>query len=1070
MRTVRLIFGIICFAVLTAGDSIAQQRIYNYIQFTEKEGLPSDVINSLALDSAGLLWLTSKQGLSYFDGARFTHVPFQQGTSTYSNYLGKIAIDHKNRIWITTNDRGLLCYDRSKPVNNSLKQFHALVGPDSLIKTNLYEVIRSSSGLIYFAGQETDLQVLNPETGKVTQIKMPGINSKEPLSIYNIQEDRQGNLWIGTRYHGFIRYNPKTKSAKQIDFKNIGENGATGISFVNNKVFLGYYDYDLVSYDSESGAVEHSILGLGKNKDYYDNFISSIAYWREENSLLIGHNIKGLWSMNLDSNKAELIAWDNLMPILPQPSRIQALLPSKDGYWVATGSGLFYYAKPWNRVNTLIPLKANEEPILKLMQWDNEVWYRTEHSFGQLNAEYHRISKYPIQNIRVSMMTVHADNLYFSTFEDGVYVFNRATRKLQALPIQGEQKNFRIADCNNIIPDTINGEAVLWIGSWNSGLYKYSLKNRQIELFDRNDGLPDRKVTTIGKDAKGRIWLGMDGFGILRLLNKQRPSFQSYVQGDHAGDLMSNTIFAFYTAQNGDFWFTSASSGIGRIMEKDGEKFEFAQFYDRNPFPWLFAVEIKEDGKGFMWVKALDGVMLFDQQKQVFRHLLEGKGIYPAKNYQTTGYFLDAEKLIWTTNKGLILGNLGEVHQNSPIQVSPIISKFSVHNIDQSFRLNKKELLLGAKESSFSFAFSSDRQVLGYPLQYAYQLVGFDQDWVIAGSDLQAFYSNLPGGQYTFRLKVADDLGNWSPHIAEIPITLKSYWYATWWFKTLVALALLAAITFFFLYRIRQQKIVNKMQLSYNEKLEAELALKIKTIQEQAADIEREKQEKVAKDFKQKLYESELKAIRSQMNPHFIFNVLNSIEAYVVENDSENASKLIQKFSRLSRIVLENSQFSIVSIQSELQLVKLYLELERSRFDNAFDFRIDVDQQINVEETKVPSLLIQPLVENAVHHGVRHLENRKGKIQINVFESDSEVIIDIVDNGIGFSESDQQNKSTFKNSSFGIKGIEERLKMINDHYSSPIAQLHISDLNVEETGFRTLLRIILPKRGIIGGV
>lgn len=1063
MHTVRLIFGLICFAALSAGKSLGQQRIYNYIQFTEKEGLPSNAINGLALDSSGVLWLTSKHGLSYFDGARFTHVPFQQGTSTYSNYLGKLAIDHKNRIWITTNDRGLLCYDRSKPVNNSLKQFHALVGPDSLIKTNLYEVLRSSTGLIYFAGQETDLQVLNPETGKVRQLKMPGINTKEPLSIYNIQEDREGMLWIGTRYHGVICYNPKTKEAKQIDFKNIGENGATGISFVNNKVFLGYYDYDLVSYDSQSGAVQYSILGLGKNKDYYDNFISSMAYWPEENSLLIGHNVRGLWSMNLDSNKADLISWDNLMPSLPQPSRIQALLPTKDGYWVGTESGLFYYAKSWNRVNSLFPLKQNEDPILKLIQWDNEVWYRTEHSFGQLNANYNRISEFPIQNFRISMMTAHADNLYFSTFEDGVYVFNRKQQQVQALPIKGELHNFRKADCNNIIPDTINGEAVLWIGSWNSGLYKYTPEDKRMELFDKDDGLPDRKVTTIAKDAKGRIWLGMDGFGMLRLLNKVRPRFQSFVQGDDTGALMSNTILSFYTAQNGDFWFSSASSGIGRVIEKEEGRFEFAQFYDRNPFPWLYAVEMKEDGQGFMWIKALDGVMLFDQRKQVFRHLLAGKGVYPPKSYQTTGYFLDKQKLIWTTARGLVVGDLAQVNQGINIHAKPIISKFSIHNLDQSYRLRAATLSLRAKESSFAFAFSSDRQVLGYPLRYAYQLVGFDGDWVMAGEDLQAYYSNLPGGQYIFRVKVSDGLGNWSPHIAEIPISLKSYWYATWWFKTLIVLAVLSTIIFFFLYRIRQQKIVNKMQLSYNEKLEAELALKVKTIQEQAADIEREKQEKIAKDFKQKLYESELKAIRSQMNPHFIFNVLNSIEAYVVENDSENASKLIQKFSSLSRIVLENSQFSIVSIRSELQLVKLYLELERARFDNAFDFRIDVEGQINVEQIRVPSLLIQPLVENAVHHGVRHLENRKGKIHIKVFEENSEVIIDILDNGIGFSESHQESKPSFKNSSFGIKGIEERLKMINDNYNSPIAHLYISDLDVEETGFRTLLRIILPK-------
>lgn len=1063
------ILSILFLIVVSACCSIAQQRIHNFIQYSEQDGLPSNSINGLAVDNAGLLWLTSKHGLAYFDGTRFIHVPFQQGTSTYSNYLGKLAIDREDRIWITTNDRGLLCYDRSKPINESLKQFHAVVGADRLIKTNFYDVTQSSSGFIYFGGQETDLQALNPRTGQVQQIKMVGINTVEPLTIYSIREDREGNLWLGTRYHGFIRYNPKSKTCIQVDFKNLGENGATGISFVNNRVFLGYYDYDLVSYDPKSKQLSKSILGLGKNKDYYDNFIAALAYWPEANSLVIGHNLKGLWHLDLTRNTMDSIHWADLMPILPKPSRIQAILPIKDGYWLGTESGLFYYSSLRNKINTLIPISKKEEAILKIIAWGDELWYRTDHYFGQLDSNYRRISAFPIGDIRVSVMTGIGDKLYFSTFEDGVYVFSRSERVLKALPIVGNSYAFRKADCNTIIPDTIASVPVLWIGSWNSGLYKYVPDRKSVTLYSKDAGLPDHKVITLGKDVKGRIWLGMDGFGAVRMLDKELPRFHSYVQGKKKGELLSNTIFAFYSTGNGDFWFSSAASGIGRINENGEGEFEFIHYYDRNPFPWLYAVDIEEDGMGSLWVKALDGVMLFDQKKQTFRHLLAGRGVYPDQSIKTTSFFIDDRTLIWTTSRGLITGNLADVYAGDRVAARPIISKFSILNQDQTHRLMADVIQLEAFENSFSFAFSSDRQHLGTGLKYAYQLEGFDQDWITAGDDLQAFYSNLPAGNFKFKVRVDDGRGNWSTQATVVYLTLKSYWYLTWWFKTLLVVLFSAAIISFFLYRIKQQKLINKMQLSYSAQLEQDIALKAQKIQEQAIDIEREKQEKIAKDFKQKLYESELKAIRSQMNPHFIFNVLNSIEAYVVENDSKNASMLIQKFASLSRIVLENSQFSIVNMRSELQLVKLYLELERSRFDQAFDFHIDVDPKIEAEETKVPSLLIQPLVENAVHHGVRHLQDRKGIIELRVYQQDVEVIIDIRDNGIGFSNSKLANKPNFKSTSFGIKGIEDRLKMINDNYSSPIAHLHIMELDLAETGFKTLLRIILPKRGIVEG-
>lgn len=1067
MKPTRMLIAMLLCAMLMALPSYGQKQLYNFIHFTEKEGLPSNTVNGLALDSTGLLWLTSKHGLAYFDGARFNHVAFQQGTNTYSNYLGSLAIDKQNRIWMTTNDRGLLCYDRSKPLERSMSQFNALVGEQKLVKSNLYDVLVSSSGLIYFGGQETDLQVLNPQSGKVLQLPIPHINSSDPLTIYCIQEDAEGNLWIGTRYHGFICYNPKQQTSKQVDFRLSGENGVSDLAMAHGQVYLGYYDRDLVRFDPKTDLLQHSLLNLGKSQTYYDNFVSAIAYWPEENCLLVGHNDRGLWQYQLGSKESQQISWDDLMPILPQPSRIRQLLPVKEGYWMATENGLFFYTKAWNKINTLIPLKEKEDAIERLIAWEGETWYKTAHSFGQLDQHFQRISTYPIDGFRVSMMSSDREHLYFSTFENGVYVFDRQTKQVHPLNIKGEAYGFESADCNNVIPDTVQGEPVLWIGSWNSGLYQYFPNRQEIRLFDKDKGLPDPKVITVGKDHAGQIWLGMDGYGVLRLLNKTTPRFQQFVQSRESGALMSNTIFSFYKGQSGNFWFSSGASGIGRVLAKGEQQVEFVHFYDRNPYPWLYAVEMQEDGLGYIWVKVLDGVMLFNQRKQVFRHLLPGKGTYPNSSFKTFGFYLMGAQLLWMTDKGLVVGDLYKVHQVEPFHATPMISKLTILNEDQTYRMyGQQKIDLKANENNFSFSFSSDAQHLGSPMRYAYQLEGLDEHWVEASKDLQAYYNNLAPGRYVFKVRVGDSYGNWSGKVLEVPISLASYWYASWWFRMLMGMALLAAMLFFFLYRISQQKKVNRLQQSYNAKLEEELALKMQKIQEQAMDIEREKQEKMAKDYKQKLYESELKAIRSQMNPHFIFNVLNSIEAYVVENDSANASKLIQQFSTLSRIVLENSQFSIVSLKSELQLVSLYLELERERFDHAFDYVIVVAPTIKQPDCRIPSLLIQPLVENAVHHGIRHLLHRKGQIRIEVYAQQGKLFIDIFDNGVGFHGRPTSSPSSFKNSSFGIKGIQERLHMINENNALPVAELQIIKLSIENEGFSTLVRIILPDSAV----
>jgi LytS/YehU family sensor histidine kinase len=167
-------------------------------------------------------------------------------------------------------------------------------------------------------------------------------------------------------------------------------------------------------------------------------------------------------------------------------------------------------------------------------------------------------------------------------------------------------------------------------------------------------------------------------------------------------------------------------------------------------------------------------------------------------------------------------------------------------------------------------------------------------------------------------------------------------------------------------------------------------------------------------EFQQQAAELEMQALRAQMNPHFIFNSLNSINRFILQNNSEQASEYLIKFSKLVRLILQNSQLSLISLESELESLELYLELEALRLENRFEYKITLATDLDVFALKVPTLIIQPYAENAIWHGLTHKEE-KGYLEIKVSEEDGYLFIRITDNGIG------RHKSALLSNAYGIR-------------------------------------------------
>jgi LytS/YehU family sensor histidine kinase len=232
---------------------------------------------------------------------------------------------------------------------------------------------------------------------------------------------------------------------------------------------------------------------------------------------------------------------------------------------------------------------------------------------------------------------------------------------------------------------------------------------------------------------------------------------------------------------------------------------------------------------------------------------------------------------------------------------------------------------------------------------------------------------------------------------------------------------------------------------------------KIRQIEsEQSLEI---KQKEIA-FINQQLAEAQLSALQTQMNPHFIFNSLNSIKGMILANEQQKASRYLSRFANMIRITLDQSKEIFTTLLENIEYLESYLVMEKLRFDDSFTYRITVDEQVEQEEILIPALMIQPLAENAIWHGLMPKEGEK-ELSIHFSQRGETISCTIEDNGIGIQQSEQLKKSNRPtHQSVGLSNLRNRMKIMNEKYGTgcilEIADLQ--DLTKDKTGTRVILR------------
>jgi len=601
----------------------------------------------------------------------------------------------------------------------------------------------------------------------------------------------------------------------------------------------------------------------------------------------------------------------------------------------------------------------------------------------------------------------------------------------------------------------------LWLGT-EQGLWRYQ-KGRYQAVTGPRLGF----VFSLQADSAG-LYLGT-GAGLFRYQPGQgRPRRV-------AADLPSVTVFKLQRAQDGSLWAGTYTAGLWRRHEGRWQRFQrlgglaldsfrFSSFYPLN----AQQVWLGTQNKGLYKVGVAGSL----------KHLSYAMVGYAAVNQMTASR--GATQDIWLgTNKGVLA--LSEVSRHKQQNASDALTFLGAGGVtggleggaerlwagtDQGLytwdlprylrpdrppraRLQGVNLLMDAEEPLQGYAqdtgaFSHLPEGLKLPhdrnyvvlrygakgllrpaeLRYRYRLVGQSEQWTVAGQRREAIFPNLTPGKYRFEVQARRPGRPWEGAVARYAFEIKSPFYVTWWFIGLVVL--MAAGLVYGGVRQRVRRLQKRLQLE------------------------------------NQLMETERKALRLQMNPHFIFNALDSISSFIFKKEPKQAVRYLNNFAKLMRGTLESSMAHLHPVETEVSILKNYLELEKLRFGDKFDFQIEVDPQIDYN-VSLPPMLVQPHVENAILHGLKP-KREKGHLLIRFALLDEKLHITVEDNGIG-REAARQRGQRQDHRSRATQINKDRIDLLRRSMGRQV-HLHVEDLynGGQPSGTRVLLE--LPTDGL----
>ncbi len=977
-------------------------------------------IQWLFTDRGGRLWVGTVRGVDIYDKQRDEFTDFSTIFRVRANHpinsvaVRRIVEDRQGGIWIMTDEEGVYRFD---PKTGQIRGFLQT-------RNNLVDIAVAPDGTVWISADD---EVYFYQPGTTT---LQAISFKKTLNLPNavilraIATDAAGGVWVGTYEEGVYVLKPTgsqrvIRPADVIHYQQGKTNhdlGGNQISRLfcdrSGRIWIGTRTEGISLYDPQTNTFTHLKNQENNTRSLASNYVLTFF---EDRQATIWVGLSGEGIDKFDPRKApfRLIQRDSGKP----PGQTLAdnmvfkVLPQGNQLYIGTqAGGLSVYSLLTGATKTFLPEPGNPASILHNQVHDivadstQNLWLATGRGLCYYNLENQRFTSY-LQTGQPTLLYLYALALLKNGREiwvggqRGLYRFDVPTRRWATWAGLPGVAAIASYVVRLIYEDSSH---TIWLGTLGHGLIRVDGKTGRVTVFDQKNGLFCSNIRSL-KQSGNTLWVGSD-CGLFSV-DMTRQTVSAPIT--ERNGLPNNVIYGILTDASNHLWLSS-NRGLTRFLP--------GQPTGSAPAPGA--------GKTMKNYNSNDGL-----QADEF-------------NTNAAGQHADGT-LFFGGVKGITYFRPGQLMPNRYV---PPVRLTSIRVNDSLIAPNQSEIRLTHNQNFIDFTFVAFNFSNTEKNTYRYRLDGINTDWVKAGTRNVAPYTNLPAGAYVFRVRGSNDDGLENPQEASIRVIIAPVFYQTWWFRSL--LGLLGAGLLLLAYR-------NYLSFqTVRAKLEKEEAIR----QQKEAELK-----EASARFQQRIAETEMAALRAQMNPHFIFNCLNSIQYFTAQNEIEQASGYLSKFSRLIRLVLENSRSEKVTLANELETLRLFMDMETMRFGQKLHYAIDLADDIDAYGIQIPPLLLQPFVENAIWHGLMHKEEG-GTVTVSVQQPQPDRLrIEVTDNGIGRTKAaEYKSKSATKSKSFGMKLTADRIELINQLYHTH-TQVHINDLvDAAGQGIGTTVIIEIP--------
>jgi len=1036
----KIITVFFCFLI---GFSKAQKSVnhfpdtsYRALHWGTDEGLPYDQTYCMIKDINGFIWIGTQNGLSRFDGSSFTNFyydPKKQRSISGPMILGLVE-DSLHNIWVGTN-KGLSRFDiKADTFTNFFTSFSAasfspFIIPFWVTKNEVY--CREADSLI-------------------TSYNIHSFEKKILMKLDSSDSTVNSNY---SRQYSFI--DTISKSVWMLERCHDSSGGLLEVSLL-------------------TGKRTHHTWECTRNIPNHCHWSEAMCYDKKRNSLWLNSS-DGLMQFTFDDKQFHPAAGMEKFLNLKSYGHYVGISIDPDGrIWLATypvGIIIYNPADYSSRLvfpeDNLIQKKVSYENGLVYCDRDGIVWsgFWLRKGVYQFIPFSQPVTRYladttknnPWKNIILNCVQSDHEKIWMGTDEDGIISFDQNTHRVFTVIRPTDIPGTRDKTC--VIPvliDSIRQKAFLRT-EYPAALYELNLHSKKLKkiifidstnnpvmISKINSCLPFRNGSIISASTNDHEKIYMidtgnaiateissmplyfidgeytatDGFKSLFL---RRPDFENNLSYSFNNNKWTVTHTPFDTLRWESIVYNKEDKSYWAIIPREiihyNENFSRLRNYtpsDGLPMNEIFI--LIPDNKGNIWFNTNRYIYQLNTKSGVIMNLSQINGFKPVDFRGGQGGMKDGNGNLYFPGHGTgqgfsIVKQDRLVSTNASVYLKSIeIRKF---NLPSTLSPNSlKELLLSYDQNRISIETGTIDFYSNGKGHIRYKLYGRDGDWQYAPANYLIRFEELSPGSYTLMMQAGNAGNEFTGPVKTLLIQIRPAFWNTWWFWTITG-----CFTIFLIYGLIRWRLNQKFKLqlenSEKEKIFAEMRRRTAELQQQTTDLE-------------------MQALRAQMNPHFIFNSLNSINRFILQNDRTQASEYLTKFSKLVRLILQNSQASLISLESELESLELYLDLEALRFDHHFKYKISVQQDVDISELKVPPLIIQPYAENAIWHGLMHREE-KGQLDIEVSLEKENLYFKITDNGIGRKQAAAlSSKSATKHKSMGLQITASRIAMMKN--------------------------------------